>query len=72
MKKYYIKTLFHGWKEVTQERQQEYIKHLRNGIMTMTEEKKEAYIKTRVKTIDLDPALVADIEKYIAEHYIGE
>ena len=50
MKKYYIRSLFHGWKEVTEEQQREFVELLRKNITAMSGDEKEKYIQGRIRT----------------------
>lgn len=52
MKRYYVKSLFFGWREVSKERFERFIEHLRKNATGVPAVKKEAYIQTRAKIIE--------------------
>lgn len=52
MKKYYVKSLFSGWCEVTEENYRAYIEHLRKGSSAVPQEKKNELIARRTKVVD--------------------
>ena len=45
--RYYIKSLFNGWVEVTEDRYKEWCNYLRNGAVALTAEQREERIKER-------------------------
>ena len=49
MKKYYVKSLFHGWCEVSKEQFDSFVEHLRKNATGIPADKKEAYIQTCVR-----------------------
>lgn len=50
--KYFIKTLFHGWKEVDKENFDVWCNNIRRGAVAMTEDEKEKCISecTRIES----------------------
>lgn len=50
MKKYYVKSLFYGWNEVSKEHYDRFIKHITEHSTALKQ--KEEYLKTRTKVID--------------------
>lgn len=46
-----VKTLFHGWKEITKERAVAWAKNIWTGSVALTEEKKMEYINSRLRGI---------------------
>lgn len=50
MKRYYVKSLFTGWREVSKEHFDRFVEHIRqdsNGLLTVSA--KEEYIKSRTR-----------------------
>lgn len=46
-----VKTLFHGWKEITEKRAAAWAKGIYEGAIAMTEEQKIKYINSRLREI---------------------
>lgn len=44
-----VKTLFHGWKEITEERAREWAHNIKTGAVNMTSEEKLDCINSRLK-----------------------
>ena len=53
MRRYYIKSLFHGWGEVTEERYEYWCKVIREGAVALTVEQREERIKERSRIEEL-------------------
>lgn len=51
-KRYFVKSRFYGWREVSEEQYARFVDVIRKGATAMTAEKKEEYIKsvTRIVT----------------------
>jgi hypothetical protein len=49
MQIYYVKSHFHGWREVSKERFDSFVEHLRKNATGIPADKKEAYIQTRTR-----------------------
>ena len=49
MKKYFVKSLFYGWREVSKEQADNLALHIRRNASAIPAEKREEYIKTRIK-----------------------
>lgn len=49
MRKYYVKSLFHGWREVSKERFDSFVEHLQKNATGIPAAKKEEYIQTRTR-----------------------
>lgn len=52
-----VKTLFHGWKEVTREQAYRWAKTRYDGILTMTDAEKELHINRNMKGTTLKELL---------------
>lgn len=52
MKRYYVKSLFFGWREVSKAQFDRFIEYLRKNAIGIPSAKKEAYIQTRAKIIE--------------------
>ena len=48
-KKYYVKTYFQDWHEVSKEQFDSFVAHLRKNATGIPADKKEAYIQTRTR-----------------------
>jgi hypothetical protein len=49
MKKYFVKSLFYGWQEVSKEQFDNFVEHLRKNAVGIPLAKREEYIQTRTK-----------------------
>lgn len=49
MKKYYVRSHFYGWREVSKEQFDSFVEHLRKNATGITADKKEEYIQTHTR-----------------------
>lgn len=54
MKRYFVKSHFSGWHEVSEESYKAFIEHIKKGALALSDAKKNEYIKTVTKIIDED------------------
>ena len=47
--RYYIKSLFHGWRQVSEKRYNQWCQTIRTGAVNMTKERREELIKERAR-----------------------
>ena len=52
MKKYFIKTIFGGWSEVSKEAFDRFVERIKKGATGIEASKKEAFIKTVTRIIE--------------------
>lgn len=51
MKKYFVKTFFHGWREVNKENFEKFVKNIREGSINITYDKKDEFIANKTKIV---------------------
>ena len=49
MKKYFVKSRFSGWREVTEQQFLRWCDHIRTGAVGMKQEERERYIQERTR-----------------------
>lgn len=72
MKKYFIKSLFSGWNEVSEDRFNEYVENLKNGSINIPQEEKSAFIAEKTEIVEMDDTAIMkalevlgyDLQKY--------
>lgn len=49
MKRYFVKSLFYGWREVTEQQFTAFCEHMRKNAVAMTPEQRERWLQDRTR-----------------------